>query len=477
MLLQPFLRQCRERPAAPALVEGGEAVSYAELLARSQAVAAALQKAGVRPGGRVAVHLDRGAAAVAALFGALLAGACHVPLDLKNPPARLAFIVGDAQVSAVLGSGPAPAWLGRGLWLDIGACPAAKPAPVHSEAGALAAVLYTSGSTGLPRGVALSHGAVAAFAQWAGDLVGLGGADRVASSAPFFFDLSTFDLYAALGRGACLFFVPPALALAPARLSAWLKGQAISGWYTVPSLLAFLAYKGNLAQTPLDALRFLLFAGEVFPTPALLSLAQSLPGAALHNFFGPTETNVCCHWPVDRARLDPARPIPIGLPAAGDQLRVDRETGELWVRGPTLASGYWERGGLRPFLDGAGWYATGDRVSLGGGEYHFHGRLGRMLKCSGHRVEPAEIEASVGRLPGVRGCAVVGVDDPAAGQRPALAVALEPPATAAGIRRALARQLPPHMQPARWLVVDDLPRLPNGKLDYRRVSAMLEGRP
>ncbi len=498
MLLAPFLRQCGQQPGALALVENGRCIRYAELLARSQSIAAGLQCMGVKPGQPVAIHLHRGIDAVIALFAVLLAGACYVPLDLKNPPSRLAFIIADAGVLAVLGTGAVPAWLEGGLWLDIAACPESTPTPVDTLGDCLAAILYTSGSTGQARGVALSHGAVWAFAQWASDLLELCGSDRIASSAPFFFDLSTFDLYAVLGCGASLHFVPVALSLSPARLSTWLQEHAISGWYTVPSLLSFLAYKGNLAHTPLEHLRFLIFAGEVFPTPALMDLAAKLPQTALYNFFGPTETNVCCYWPVDRARLSPDRPIPIGLPAAACELHIHDETGELWVRGPTLASGYWSGSCLQafkgqsqvpPFAKGGlggistkqeaespvceNWYPTGDRVSLADGEYWFHGRLGRMLKCSGYRVEPAEIEASVNAMPGVRACAVVGIDDPAAGQRPGLALVMEPWVTPTDIRKALARQLPAYMQPSRCLVLPELPYLPNGKLDYSRVQALI----
>ncbi len=474
MLLVPFIRQCRQQPEAVALVESDRYLSYGDLLAHAQSVAAGLQGLGVQPGQPVAVHLDRGIDAVIAIFGVLLAGACYVPLDLKNPKPRLAFIIADAKVHAVLGLGEAPAWLDASLWLDIDTCSEEPPKPVETLADSLAAILYTSGSTGQPRGVALSHGAVAAFALWAAGLVALQGNDRIASSTPFFFDLSTFDLYAVLGRGAGLYFVPSVLSLSPARLSAWLKEQAISGWYTVPSLLAFLAYKGNLAQTPLESLRFLIFAGEVFPTPALMDLAASLPRTALYNFFGPTETNVCCYWPVQRERLLADENIPIGLPAVGCELHLHAETGELWVRGTSLASGYWTQGWLQPFLNEEGWYPTGDRVSLVDGEYRFHGRLGRMLKCSGYRVEPAEIEAAVNAMTGVIDCAVVGIDDPAAGQRPALALVLESTATPAEIRTALLRQLPSYMQASRCIVVEELPRLPNGKLDYSQVRTLLE---
>ncbi|MBD9362736.1 amino acid adenylation domain-containing protein [Methylomonas fluvii] len=473
MLLKPFLHQCQHQPDALALQEQDRQVSYRQLLQQAQTIAAALQARGARPGQPVAVHLDRGIEAACALFGVLLAGACYVPLDLKNPAPRLSFIVADAQVHTVLGTGAMPVWLDESLWLDINACSTALPATVDIPAESLAAILYTSGSTGQPRGVALSHRAILAFTSWAADLLALTSADRIASSAPFFFDLSTFDLYAVLGSGASLHFIPAGLTMAPARLSAWLSEHAISGWYTVPSLLAFLTYKGNLAHTPLPALRFIIFAGEVFPTPALIDLAASLPQTALYNFFGPTETNVCCYWPVQRERLIAEQTIPIGLPAAGCELHITADTGELWVRGPTLASGYWRDGRVQSFLNADDWYPTGDRASLEQNEYRFHGRLGRMLKCSGYRVEPAEIEAVVNAIPGVKGCAVIGVDDQTAGQRSALAVVLDPGMSIAEIRKSLSRQLPAYMQPSRYLVLEELPRLANGKMDYGQVSILL----
>jgi len=474
MLLAPFLHQCQQQPDSLALQEQDRQISYRQLLQQAQTIAAALQARGVRPGQPVAVHLDRGIDAACALFGVLLAGACYVPLDLKNPAPRLSFIVADAQVHTVLGTGAVPAWLDESLWLDINACAAAIPAAVDIPAEALAGILYTSGSTGQPRGVALSHRAILAFTSWAADLLALTPTDRIASSAPFFFDLSTFDLYAVLGCGASLHFIPAGLTMAPARLSAWLSENAISGWYTVPSLLAFLTYKGNLAQTPLAALRFIIFAGEVFPTPALIDLAASLPQAALYNFFGPTETNVCCYWPVQRERLVAEQTIPIGLPAAGCELQIADETGELWVRGPTLASGYWRDGRVQSFLNPDDWYATGDRASLEQGEYRFHGRLGRMLKCSGYRVEPAEIEAVVNGIAGVKACAVIGMDDPTAGQRPALALVLAAELTIAEVRKTLSQRLPAYMQPCRYLVLDELPLLANGKLDYQFFQDLME---
>lgn len=475
MLLTPFLEQCRIRPNAIALTENERCLTYSELLAQAETVAAALQAKDIKSGQPVAIHLDRGINATIAVFGVLLSGGCYVPLDLKNPAARLTFIVEDAGVAAVLGIGDCPAWLDQKRWLNIDALPKTKPKTIEISSESLAAILYTSGSTGQPRGVALSHRAISAFSGWAADLLALNPKDRVASTAPFFFDLSTFDLYSVLGNGASLHFVPPMLTMAPARLSAWLKDQAITGWYTVPSLLAFLAYKGNLAETPLESLRFLLFAGEVFPTPTLMDLASTLPDTQLYNFFGPTETNVCCYWPVRREQLLAKEPIPIGQPVAGCELHIENESGELWVRGPTLTSGYWSQAQLRPFLNEQDWYATGDRVSQKNGQFHFHGRLGRMLKCSGYRVEPAEIESVVNALTGVTECAVIGIDDPTSGQRPALALVLGPTITVAEIRKTLHSQLPVYMQPSRFHVLEALPRLANGKLDYQALQDLFTG--
>jgi len=477
MLLQGFLRHCEAAPEALALTEAGREVSYGGLLAAAEAVAQALRSRGAEPGQRVAICLDRGIDAVIAVFGSLLAGCCYVPLDIRSPPARLRRMLEDAAAARVIGAGDAPDWLENARWLDLNT--ARLPSltgferkPV--EASEPAAILYTSGSSGTPKGVVLSHGAVQAFAAWASDLLALRPEDRIVSSAPFFFDLSTFDLYAVLGRGASLHFLPSGLTLAPARLSAWLREHAISGWYTVPSLLSFLAYKGNLPDTPLDALRFLVFAGEVFPAQALMALAEALPEVRLYNFYGPTETNVCCHWQVERSRLRPDQAIPIGFQAAGDELRL--VDGELWVRGPTLASGYLSGGRVQALCDAEGWYATGDRVSLGpDGAYRFHGRMGRMLKCSGYRVEPAEIEQAALRVAGVRACAAVGIDDPAAGQRPVLALCLESPAVLVEVRTMLKQQLPAYMQPVRWLLLDELPRLPTGKLDYARLKTLAAG--
>lgn len=497
MLLQGFIAAAEQYPQQTAFIEGQRRIRYTEALQHAQHIAAFIR------GPRVAIALDRGADAALAILATLYAGAAYVPLDMKNPPLRLQFIVTDADVQCIIGRGPCPAWLpSPELWLDFDAltppfdssaapslaAPELNGVDSHAKrrngqniearstpgnAENIAAILYTSGSTGAPKGVALSHRAMHNFAAWSLKTFALSPQDRIASLAPFYFDLSVFDLFAGLAAGACIHFVPSGLTLTPAKLTRWLAEQAISLWYTVPSLLSFISLKGGLQDAPLPALQRVLFAGEVFPTPQLIKLAEQLPSTTLYNLYGPTETNVCCYWPVDRQRLNPEQPIPIGLPACGSGLQIDPDSGELLVDSKNNFSGYWRQGRLIPPSER--WHRTGDKVSRNAcGELLYHGRLDRMLKCSGYRVEPAEIEAVISALPGVERCAVFGVADAACGHRPAAALVLEPATNIAAIAQALKQQLPVYMQPCKYLHLPSLPYLSNGKIDYQCLMEQLQ---
>jgi len=478
-LLSAFNRQCQGAPEATALIEGDRALSYQQLRQQAGRLSVALL-AGPEPCRRVVIALDRGIDAAIAILAVLGAGACYIPLDIKNPTGRLNYIVNDADAQVIIGKGPCPDWLETpARWLDIDRLPGSSAQagvwPVEIGAEALAAILYTSGSTGVPKGVALSHRAMCNFADWASATFKIDAGDRIASLAPFHFDLSVFDLFSSLSVGAAVHFVPAALTLSPSRLTAWLSEQRISVFYTVPSLLGFIALKGSLSTTPLPELKKVLFAGEVFPTPQLKNLCGLLPEVDFYNLYGPTETNVCCYWPVERERLQDGLPIPIGYPACGAELKRDNETGELLVRSSNNLSGYWQQGQLINALPAGHYYRTGDRVTLNErGEYCYHGRLDRMLKCSGYRVEPAEIETAILQCPGVSHCAVVGVADATSGRRPAAAVVLKPGAGLEAVVKTLRQRLPPYMQPCRFIVLDSLPYLSSGKTDYQTLLQQLE---
>ena len=478
-LLSAFNQQCQSAPDNIAFIEGDRQFSYQQVIQEARQLSARLAE-GENPCRRMVIALDRGIDAAIAILAVLGAGACYIPLDIKNPANRLNYIINDAAPDCIIGKGHCPDWLETSaLWLDIDQTAFTEQRiswPTEVDAEELAAILYTSGSTGSPKGVALSHRALRNFAGWASCTFTISPCDRIASLAPFHFDLSVFDLFSSLSCGAAVHFVPAGLTLSPSRLTTWLQEQRISVFYTVPSLLSFIALKGALTTTPLPDLKTVLFAGEVFPTAQLKKLCALLPAVDFYNLYGPTETNVCCYWPVDRDRLQIDRTIPIGYPACGAVLQIDIETGELRVKGANNLSGYWQQGELTAAsIDNT--YHTGDKVSFNEqGEYCYHGRLDRMLKCSGYRVEPAEIEAILLQCPEVTSCAVIGITDSTSGQRPAAAVVLKPGTKLEAILKPVKQKLPAYMQPCKFIVLDSLPYLSNGKTDYQALSVTIQPR-
>ena len=472
-LLSAFNQQRHKTPDKIALIEGDQQLSYRQVFQQATLISNYLQT--LNSCERVVIALDRGIDATIAIFATLQASACYIPLDLKNPASRLNFIIADADVQSIIGKGPCPDWLGSAeLWLDIEQLESTEPqAEITIRADSIAAILYTSGSTGNPKGVALSHKAMLNFADWAGNTFNISNTDRIASLAPFHFDLSVFDLFCSLSRGATVHFIPSVLAMSPSRLTTWLSEQKITVWYTVPSLLSFIALKGALTTTPLQHLKTILFAGEVFPSPQLIKLCTLLPNVSFYNLYGPTETNVCCYWPVDRSRLSTEQAIPIGMPACDSILNINND--ELVVTSENNLAGYWQQGQLRSACSQENAFHTGDKVSLNKlGEYCYHGRLDRMLKCSGYRVEPAEIEHAILLRPEVEQCAVIGIKDSTSGQRPAAAVVLKADSLLSDIIKPIRQTLPAYMQPCKFIILDTLPYLANGKTDYQQLLTQME---
>ncbi|OIO70242.1 MAG: phenylalanine racemase [Zetaproteobacteria bacterium CG12_big_fil_rev_8_21_14_0_65_55_1124] len=473
-----LIKQQMHTPDRIAFSENGRDTTYRSFFVNAGRISHVLLHHGVRPGDRVCLLLSRGIDAAQGIYGILFAGACYVPLDPQNPASRLAYIMGDVRPRCIIGIGACPEWCDASVeWIDLNN-PQLFGDEQHGDIDGvyrsspedLAAILYTSGSTGNPKGVSISCRAIDAFVFWSATTFGIGKEDRIASLAPFHFDLSLFDLFTGVYCGARTCFVPQSLTLSPKKLVAWFDEVAITSWYTVPSILGFLALRGGLAPGQLPAMKRILFAGEVFPLPGLIRLAQALPHVALYNLFGPTETNVCTFWPVQRSRLETLESVPIGGSACEAELMIS-DSGELLVNGPCLMSGYWQEGHVQA-LDHP-WYHTGDRVSRNDhDELLYHGRMDRMIKSSGYRIEPAEIEAVINRFEAVRGSVLVGESDPICGQR-LVAVVAGKSVDLEALRAYLKQNLVAYMQPYRFVQLQAIPLLTNGKVDYRAVAGMI----
>jgi amino acid adenylation domain-containing protein len=517
-LLQQLLTRSAERvPDNLAVIDGDRSLTYLELEQQSNRLARLLVELGVVKGDRVALYLDKSLESVVGIYGALKAGAAYVPLDPQAPVTRLAYIAADCDVRCVLtGTEKAGNWralvdddssvplvvlngsapegeLSVGLSIfDPTAIDAQAPlAPAVEPIGLdLAYILYTSGSTGNPKGVMLSHLNALTFVRWAAEEFAVTATDRVSSHAPFHFDLSVFDLFAPALAGATVVLVPPRTSVFPIEVRRFIDRHNITVWYSVPSILTLLLLRGGLEDGQFPALRTMLFAGEVFPTKYLRELMRRLPHVRFANLYGPTETNVCTWYEVPPLADDRHEPIPIGRAMAdvevfavdGEGRRVPKgATGELLVRGSTVMQGYWgdpERTArvLVPNpLDGMlpdRVYRTGDLVQeLDDGTYRFLGRRDAQIKSRGYRIELGDIEAAIYAHDAVAECAVVAVPDELVTNRIKLYVVVRDSTSERDLARFCADRIPRYMIPDCFEFRVSLPKTSTGKIDRQALQA------
>ena len=506
-------------PERVAVVDDERSVTYAELHDTSSRLANLLREHGIRRGDRVGLYLDKSLEAILGIYAILKSGAAYVPLDPAAPPARLAGIAADAGLRVLI-TGPEK----QGLWQELrdGGAPVetlialnasdgevsgpdgvrlltstalesqepTAAADAERAASDLAYILYTSGSTGVPKGVMLSHANATAFVAWAAAEFEVTEADRLSSHAPLHFDLSVLDLYVAAEAGAALVLVPGQLSLFPSELARWIRDSGITIWYSVPSILTLLVLRGKLTETTLPELRTILFAGEVFPTKYLHQLMQLLPHVRFANLFGPTETNVCTWYEVPRWEGEPPLSIPIGKPACGDEifavlddgsLAPPGEVGELYVRGPSVMQGYWgddERTAATLLPEwgeqptGYPTYRTGDLARLDeSGDWVFLGRRDAQIKSRGYRIELGDIEAALGGHPSVVECAVVPIPDEVVTNRIKAYVVVRDEVSEDALVTFVCDRLPRYMAPELFEFRDELPRSSTGKVDRRALPA------
>ena len=516
--------QAERRPEALAVVLGDERLTYRELEEQSNRLARLLTEAGCRRGDRVCLFMPKGPAVVVALLGVLKADAIWVPLDPSSPAARLDKMIGSCDCrwilaadagggaldelfgDAAFGAAHSVGWLSTKpaptqrvqpafTWADLAAY-STEPRAVESAPDDAAHILFTSGSTGVPKGVVITHRNVLHFVRWARRYFGTTPDDRVSWHPPLHFDLSTFDVFGTLGAGAQLYPVPPALSLLPHRLAAFIRDAALTQWFSVPSVLNYMAKFEALREGDFPSLRRVLWCGEVLPTPTLIYWMQRVGHAAYTNLYGPTEATIASSYhTVASCPEDDRAEIPIGTPCPGEDLLVLDETlrptppeeiGDLYIRGVGVCPGYWRdddktRAAFLPNPAGPPGdrlYRTGDLARLGSdGLFYYVGRADTQIKSRGYRIELGEIEAALHSLGTLDECAVVAVpSDGFEGMAiccafvPGVAQNLAP----AGLRKRLSALVPSYMLPSRWRQLEALPKNANGKTDRPALRTLFE---
>lgn len=497
-------RQAALAPDAVALRCAGAWLGYAELDQRANRLANWLLDQGLRRGVAVAVCMQRSLDLVVALLGITRAGGVYVPLDPAFPAARLQHMIDESEPLLILieldgfpdcGAGVREQLLQGPKVVDLARDRARievaadrPPAVVITSADGFC-VLYTSGSTGLPKGVQLSHGNVASSLQWMQRAYPLGAGDVVVQKTPYGFDVSMYELFWPLLAGATVVLARPEGHKDPAYLAELMCAEKVTACHFVPSMLnAFLEEPGAALCT---SIRQVFAAGEALSYPLTQRFYRLLTQAQLVNFYGPTEAGTVTHWACPRT--DPRELVPIGhavddtvlhvLDDAGDAVAAGEE-GELYIGGTQLAAGYLkqpdlsrERFVMHPQLGRL--YRTGDRVrSLADGALEYRGRRDFQVKIRGIRIELGEIEARLMQHPGVVE-AVASVLEPSPGEQRLVAWVQARGAApdVAELHAWVKAGLPAPMIPQAFVVMAQLPHNANGKIDRSRLPAPQAQRP
>ncbi|MET8833280.1 AMP-binding protein [Micromonospora sp. NPDC004540] len=470
MIINRFGEVAARHGERPALLGETHEVAYAELAAMAGGHAAALVAAGIRPGDRVALLTAHGAPTVAALLGALAAGCAYVPLDPGFPVDRLRHMLAAAGVTAVACAAEhrelAGELAGGRTVLPLDQVPPAPLRPVPVDPDALAYVLFTSGSTGVPKAVGQTHRNLAHVVDNQIAALAIGPADRLSLLASFSFDAAIPDLYPALLTGAAV--VPVDLRRhGLAHAVEQLDRHRATVLHCTPTVYRYLL--DTLGARRLDTVRVVLLGGEQATyADAARGRDRFAPDCRLVNGYGATEMTFVARHELVLSTVDPtaAGPLPIGTAFPGYRVDLAPDTGELVVRSRHLAPGYLNQDSDRFSVDADGVrsYRTGDLGRrLPGGELVCLGRLDRQVKVRGHRVELTEIEAVLAAQPGVAGARAIARD----GELLAYARPAGARPDPAALRAALAAALPGYALPRAVVLLDEFPLTVTGKVDER----------
>ena len=509
-------------PEKIAITDGRAAMTFGELENLSNQLAGFLSLQGVKHGDRVVYFMKRSSACIIATLGILKTNAAYVPLDQKTPPDRWYRIMADAAPSAIicdrltltdtlerlafLVSPPSIICLDERNNLDGSVKDVFFLNEVKAFDGELslstghpddlAYVLYTSGSTGDPKGVMITHGNIRNYIDWAVDCFKISVADNILGTAPFYFDMSTFDIFCSIATGATLSIATNELLLFPEKLVRFIEQKEITLWKGVSSLLMYMCRAGAIYPGRMPLLKTVIFAGEPLDAQYLVQWMTAFPEKSFFNGYGPTEAtgvSLCCHV---KQPPELGYPIPIGKPCKGakailidenDRLVSPGEIGELCIAGACLAKGYLNDPEKTsycftpppPGCDvGERIYRTGDlcRQNIDG-DYVFVSRKDYQVKWMGHRIELGEIEVNLMAHNQVRSAVVLLVKTERNNLTELTAfLEAEGEIETGALESFLSRRIPPYMLPKKFIQLEAIPRNDRGKIARDEILRLFRDR-
>ena len=455
----------------------------------------------------IAVYLPKNAEAIIADLGILYSGNCYANLDIKSPPERLKAILNNLEAVLIITIAKHAILLReigvkdeQLLMIDTAITSESidHHATLQDRLNSIidtdpVYIMYTSGSTGVPKGVVIPHRGIIDYIDWAKNCYAISASDTIGSQAPFFFDNSTLDLYLCFSCGATLDLIPEELFAFPVKLINYLKEAGVTLIFWVPSIMANIATMRIFEKVDLPPLSKILFAGEVMLTRTLNYWRRYFPKALFSNLYGPTEITVdCTYFIVDRELADDEK-LPIGIPCRNSDILIlnesnqpaqGEEPGELCVRGSSLAMGYWNnpertaqafvQNPLNPHYPER-IYRTGDLVNRNArGEILYIGRKDFQIKHLGYRIELGEVEHAVLQLKGIKNACVLYQPE-----RKEITLFFESDQdwSSANLREQLGVFLPKYMLPTVLHRLDELPKNPSGKIDRKTLSDRLTSKP
>lgn len=503
---QYFSEVAATHSTGPALCYAGQQHSYADLSQWIDSLAKFLIGEGLRQGDVIVIGNNKRPLSYAMMLAAIRLGVAYVNIDVASPSARNARILEMSKATFLFYDDPeysqdmhdlAKACGYRAVALEFGMLPEVSAADREEQrrrtelvdGASIAYVMFTSGSTGVPKGVAVTHQNVLHFISWGQQCFAVGAGDNFANLSPMYFDNSVFDFYVGLFSGASLTPVYRELMSSPYELVAYVGKMQCSIWFSVPSLLIYLMTMKAFTPATLPGLRRIVFGGEGYAKAELKKMYDLFSAQAkLVNVYGPTEcTCICSAYDISDKDFADMQ----GLPPLGklnpnfdyrilDSEEMDADTGELCLIGPNVASGYFndlDRTAASFFtLTDSGrfmkrMYRTGDLVRRIDDELHFVGRKDNQIKHMGYRIELEEIEHALAKLPQINQAAVVYHRTNAAYGKLIGFVASQVELDEKALLMALASALPEYMVPSRIVIERELPKNPNGKVDRQQLLA------